>query len=167
MFWGRVNEQVTDALKVANNLVSLFGVPVNLGAVTKYLGFEVWMPKHTLPEEISGFVTLVDSVIIVVNGDMHYHRRRFTLAHEIWHGMTDIVEDECGGCVVIYRRETITDSRERLANIFATELLMPAEHVLRLWKSGVRDVKEYSRFFLVSRKTAEVRLFAELGLPRF
>ena len=52
---------------------------------------------------------------------------------------------------------------ERLADLFAANLLMPKRHVKRLWGEGARDAVTLAEHFLVSPRAMEVRL-SQLGL---
>lgn len=97
---------------------------------------------------------------ILVNLEMTPGRRRFTLAHELAHALfhSDRHTFVISG--------PTTDGRERFANAFAGELLMPTEGIRRAMEEqgfGPRidrpaDVVHLQRFFGVSYATALVRL---------
>jgi Zn-dependent peptidase ImmA (M78 family)/DNA-binding XRE family transcriptional regulator len=97
---------------------------------------------------------------IVVNLQMTPGRRRFTLAHELAHALFD--SDEAPFVVSGIGR----DARERFADAFAGELLMPSEAIRRLIEdegigrriTDVEDVVHIQRYFKVSYATALVRL---------
>lgn len=97
---------------------------------------------------------------IVVNLEMTPGRRRFTLAHEIAHALLHSDHD---AAVVSGAKK---DPRERFADHFAAEFLMPTEGMRRaLEEIGVRrkvtdpaDAIHLQRFFNVSWVTTLVRL---------
>jgi Zn-dependent peptidase ImmA (M78 family)/transcriptional regulator with XRE-family HTH domain len=98
---------------------------------------------------------------IVVNLQMTRGRRRFTLAHELGHALLHSNNRE--SAVVSGPRK---DPRERFADTFAGEFLMPTEGIRRaLEEMGVgrstddpADVVHLQRYFNVSWITALVRL---------
>ena len=96
---------------------------------------------------------------ILVNLDMTPGRRRFTVAHELAHALFHSGEE----------RFTISlgsSSRERFADSFAGEFMMPTDGVRRLMEElgmpprikEAADVIRIQRFFNVSWATATVRL---------
>lgn len=97
---------------------------------------------------------------ILVNLDMTPGRRRFTVAHELGHALFHSKKD----------RYVISmpgrDPRERFADSFAGELLMPTEGIRRLMEENAigprikdpADVIHLQRAFKVSYITALVRL---------
>lgn len=97
---------------------------------------------------------------ILVNLQMTPGRRRFTLAHELAHALfhSDDSEFVVSGMT--------RDPRERFADAFAGEFLMPAEAIRRLMEdegigtrvTEVEDVLRIQRYFKVSYVTALVRL---------
>jgi len=97
---------------------------------------------------------------ILVNLDMTPGRRRFTMAHELGHALLHSDQETF---VISGPR---TDGRERFANAFAGELLMPTEGMRRAMEEhgiGPRidrpaDVVHLQRYFRVSYATALVRL---------
>lgn len=97
---------------------------------------------------------------ILVNLDMTPGRRRFTIAHEIAH--TLFHSDKAA--YVISR--AARDPRERFADAFAGEFLMPTEGIRRFMEdNGLRpriedpaEVVHVQRYFKVSYPTALVRL---------
>ena len=97
---------------------------------------------------------------ILVNLEMTPGRRRFTLAHELAHALLHSDQDR----LVVSGPHR--DPRERFADMFAGEFLMPAEGIRRAIEelgAGPRlddpaDVIHLQRFFNVSYVTALVRL---------
>jgi Zn-dependent peptidase ImmA (M78 family)/DNA-binding XRE family transcriptional regulator len=97
---------------------------------------------------------------ILINLEMTPGRRRFTLAHELAHALLHSDHDR----LVVSGPKR--DTRERFADMFAGEFLMPAEGIRRAIEelgAGPRlndpaDVIHLQRFFNVSYITALVRL---------
>lgn len=89
-------------------------------------------------------------------------RQRFTVAHELGHfalGHEDAPRD-AGNF------QSSGDPRERQANKFAAELLMPASLVIHYYQSGVANsVEALANMFGVSKDAMGYRLI-NLGLPR-
>lgn len=160
---GKVDEydnQEEDAKQLATKCLAICGVPANLKKLVEH--FKVKAVKMDMPERISGFAMpdpYRDRFVLVVNGRLPYHHRRFTVAHELYH--------------IIHRTKYIafgvflnhSAGEERQANIFATELLMPETVIRSLFDDGFRRVKEYCEYLKVSKTAMEIRLFKELGLP--
>lgn len=96
---------------------------------------------------------------ILVNLEMTPGRRRFTVAHELAHALFHSDEKY----VLSFARK---DPKERFADSFAGEFLMPSEGVRRVMEehgfgpriSDPADVIHLQRFFNVSYATALVRL---------
>jgi Zn-dependent peptidase ImmA (M78 family) len=85
------------------------------------------------PLAVSGLLYPADR-LIVLNADESPVRRRFTLAHEIGHWVCQCLEGT--GAPVFCRHQDVAVSAdralEREANLFAAELLMPADAVAAL-----------------------------------
>lgn len=76
---------------------------------------------------------------ICVSSTDHIHRKRFTLAHEMWHYFLhpQILEKEDNGIFleqnILFRAGDRSELEEE-ANLFAAEYLMPEEQVRELYK---------------------------------
>jgi Zn-dependent peptidase ImmA (M78 family) len=97
--------------------------PADLQAVCDYLKIRV--EKEVLPRDTLGcYVRTEDGIAMaLINSGFSQPRQRFSLAHEIGHHLllgraTGPIRIVCG-----VRRQT---KEERLCNLFAVELLMPA-----------------------------------------
>jgi Zn-dependent peptidase ImmA (M78 family) len=111
-------------------------VPVPVEQIVKKLGIE--LVHESLGPEVSGLIVLSPAgVKICVNQDDPEPRRRFTIAHELGHHVLKH-QFEAGshvhvdrGNVILYREKKTAgfDGKEREANKFAAELLMPTELV--------------------------------------
>lgn len=114
--------------------------------------------RHTIS---GGFLNHPDiGFSIVVNLNMTPGRRRFTIAHEIAHALFHSDKDR-----YVISRPT-RDPRERFADTFAGEFLLPTEGMRRLMEENAigpritdpADVVHIQRYFKVSYPTALVRL---------
>jgi transcriptional regulator with XRE-family HTH domain len=97
---------------------------------------------------------------LLVNLEMTPGRRRFTVAHELAHALFHSDRERY---VLSFATK---DPRERFADIFAGEFLMPTESIRRVMEehgfgpriTDAADVIHLQRFFKVSYATALVRL---------
>lgn len=110
---------------------SVTATPVPVERVARRLGVQVRYAPFD--GEISGMSYIKDGVSIIgVNNLHHPHRQRFTLAHELGHVLlhTDELERQVhldrGSLYRDSLSSTGTNARERAANAFASELLMPS-----------------------------------------
>lgn len=99
---------------------------------------------------------------ILVNSSEVQHRLSFSLAHEFYHILTwDYFEDKLPE---LDKKEK--ERVETLANIFASELLLPSEKVLNYFHKHIDvdseniyfDLAEMARYFLVSTQTLIYKL---------
>lgn len=125
--------------------VSLEGAPVDLDAVAKVLSLEI-SEQTSLDDDISGCLIRRDDGrnIIGVNAAQHPNRKRFTIAHEIGHYLLHKGEEYHLDRAPSFRinfRDTVSsaavDENEMEANLFAAELLMPADFLARDLESGM------------------------------
>lgn len=90
---------------------------------------------------------------IYINDKIHNrNRRRFTLAHEIGHG---VLNHDIG--TIHYRNnenDSQTDMQELQANVFARDILMPATVLAAL---DIHTPEEIMKLCDVSRRSAEIR----------
>lgn len=143
---------------IANKYYRLAGgrVPVNLERLCRRLGFAIveWPGPLYFTSLLS-----VPHRIIVVNKNMIYVRRRFSVAHELGHYAL-------GQAGVQFFGER--GRAERAANKFAAALLMPADDVERLWDKCRNEPRAWrtkllAHRFGVSAVAVRVRV-VELGL---
>jgi Zn-dependent peptidase ImmA (M78 family) len=154
----RKAEEVRSSLRLG------LGPVGDLDTVCEMLGVTVY--RAQLGEDLSGtvsgaFVNHPDiGLSILVNLAMTPGRRRFTLAHELAHALFHSNDRN-------YMVSTATkDPRERFADTFAGEFLMPTEGVRRVMEEqgfgpridDVTEVIHLQRYFGVSFITALVRL---------
>ncbi len=101
-----------------------------------------------------GFIVTVDAKKRIYLNDKinNRNRRRFTLAHELGHG---ILNHDIG--TIHYRNsetDSQTDIQELEANVFARDILMPATVLAAL---DIHTPAEIMRLCDISRKSAEIR----------
>ena len=136
-------------------------LPVNLNTVAEHYGYDVVLYSHSPMVQVlkpdaaagDGFITAFNgSIMIFLNDQIKTKgRRRFTLAHEIGHGVLDNPLD------VIRFRNSEHDSGdpiETACNIFARDLLAPAGVLASL---NVHTPEEIMRLCDISRVSAEIR----------
>lgn len=98
--------------------------------------------------------------LIAINGDDHWTRRRFTLAHEFKH----VLDHPFIG--LLYPgadRQPDQAQAERICDFFGGCLLMPRADLKRLWGTGHQRVEDLAAHFGVSRAAMGLRLH-QLGL---
>lgn len=136
--------------------------PVDLNIVADYYNFKI------VTYSDSGFMPLFrdtvlkgDGFIVDLNNKKHIfindhinnrNRRRFTLSHEIGHG---VLNHDIGK--IHYRNSEIdskTDVNEMQANVFARDLLMPATVLHAL---NIHTTEEIMELCHISRQSAEIR----------
>ena len=136
-------------------------LPVNVQRIAAGLGGEV---GDLPPEErtISGKVERTENGFrILVNPEEPEHRRRFTIAHEIGHVVLGHVRPGEKALRDPHRPWSFLDedARERAANYFAAELLMPEKTVLHaIEKLDDPTLANLANLFAVSRSAMEIRL---------
>lgn len=99
--------------------------------------------------------------LIIVNSIDPLPRRRFTLAHELYHHFYCKAHD-CNS-IGFYSKDPA--SLERCANRFAADLLMPKNEVRKLIQIGMA-ASSMARYFNVSLEAMDIRL-REVSPPQF
>ena len=131
----------------ARHLVS--APPVDVHAIAAALGVRIAQSRS-----LSGLEARMRRVdagwMIELNADAPATSQRFSVAHEIGH--LELRHDGCGG----------NSTREREANVFAAELLMPLS-LLRAEVRRGRTLRELKDIFQVSREAMTIKL-SEQGL---
>ena len=130
--------------------------PVNLYSLARRLNIEVYKTGD-LPDRVSGAVNRLKDLkwVATINRRHTYGRRRFTLAHEIGHV---VLKHRDVGFQTVKPRSKLT-LRERQADVFAAELLMP-KHIFQdaYFNRGIKDVNELVKLFGVSMQAVEIRI---------
>lgn len=148
-------------------------IPIDLNKIANHLGIQ--LVEEILPSEISGVLDARDQnkPIILVNNSHPENRKRFSTAHELGHYVLHHTDGKVHMDNKVFFRQDIPNKedarKEREANVFASELLMPSDHILKRFDN--RDsksvleywdndelVKELSTEFAVSMSALIIRL---------
>lgn len=137
-------------------------LPINLGNIADFYNIKVILYSDTNLTQLFQKDVLSGDGFIASNNDKkqiyindkinNRNRRRFTLAHELGHG---ILNHDIG--TIHYRNSEIdsqTDMQELEANVFARDILMPATVLSAL---DIHTPDEIMKLCDVSRKSAEIR----------
>lgn len=137
-------------------------LPISLGTIADHYDFKVIAYSDTnITQVLKNEVVEGDGFIVFSKGKKEIflndkvsnrNRRRFTLAHELGHG---ILNHDIG--IVHYRNSEVDsdiDMQELEANVFARDILMPSTVLAAL---GIHTPEEIMRVCDVSRKSAEIR----------
>ena len=142
------------------------GPPVRVGDIARSMGARIVL--EALETDLSGVLHVVDGTpLIAVNSAQSGARQRFTVAHElghfVLHGPQTFVDRR-----FVFRRDqkaaTGTDREEIQANMFAAEILMPRDWLLRDagdlgFDMGDDDaLRELARHYAVSQSAMAFRL---------
>lgn len=137
-------------------------LPINLGNIADFYNIKVILYSDTNLTQLfqkdvlsgDGFIANNNNEKQIYINDKINNRnsRRFTLAHELGHG---ILNHDIG--IIHYRNSEIdsqTDMQELEANVFARDILMPATVLAAL---DIHTPDEIMKLCDVSRKSAEIR----------
>lgn len=139
-------------------------LPVPLVEVATDLGLKIFFSSE-LKDNESGSIGLEDDGFIIYLNEKHSpNRNRFTLAHEIGHYVNDQDYFEKNSSIIdhvkLNRIEAIDPelaTRERRANEFAANLLMP-EGKFKSVCETYRNIEKVAKYFDVSISAASIRL---------
>ena len=154
--------------------LNMFKAPIQIIDVANNYNFVV--VEAVLDNDESGFL-MIDNEGVSINGTLQKRiicvnhtdsplRKRFTIAHELGHFFLEIEGKEEGKNFVVHREssESIDRVKEREADLFASELLIPTalleKELQNLTKADLilYDIPYYiSKYFQVSRSCAEIR----------
>lgn len=160
----------SQAIQTARSILSKFDytTPVDVEAIA--VQHAVRVVREDFEDSVSGVLVIKDNQgIIGVNTNHHPNRQRFTIAHELGHyllhpGESGVFMDRSP---VFFRDSSSSeggDQREREANAFAAELLMPREDLTELLEGRHIDafnevsVRRLSARFGVSAQALTIRL---------
>lgn len=137
-------------------------LPVDLGAIADYYKIKVVLySKTNIVQAFEKNVNTGDGFITNINQEKHIFindrinnrfRRRFTLAHELGHG---ILEHDLS--ILHFRNSEIdsqTDIQEAQANVFARDILMPATVLAAL---NIHTPEQIMKLCHISYESARIR----------
>lgn len=130
----------------ANGLVT---TPVDIKEIAEFLGLEV--SYELMEKDISGYLEFKNgSWVVGVNAQQHSSRQRFTIAHEIAHYVLHRNPNEKVVDFTFARRNEEQHPRERQADEFAAQLLMPEDSVRDAIAQGQTSLEQLAQEFEVS-----------------
>lgn len=131
--------------------------PVDIFSLAVSRGIEV--TRRPLPDKISGILhKFPGGSYLYLNCTHCIERQRFTVAHEIVHHALDPA-----GIYLAHSSEAMT-ARERRANKYAAEILMPKSEVLRCADRNM-TIEDMLKHFGVSEEAMRIRL-DEVGVAK-
>ncbi len=150
-------EGTTDKVRFILKKLHLQEPPVDVEKIAAFFSIHI-VPYKNFPEHISGMIARDkrgdhEDVYIGYNANQAKVRQRFTIAHELGHFLSGhddlkIVEDG-------FDKDTV---KEKEANAFASELLMPKDMLVTDMKSGKYDIPSLARRYMVSEQAISIRL---------
>ena len=164
-----VNTTSTD-IRAYTTMEDIYARANNLGIRTFPFDIIGYLKAHNIAieyeemEDMSGYVECKKDLIVVgINKYQNTTRQRFTAAHELGHIINDMSAVENGefknGEVLLFRDNDSIGIRERLANEFASNLLMPKNLFEDLLKKGVRSIERLAEEFNVSPAAIRYRAY--------
>lgn len=126
-------------------------LPVDVDSIIREQG--IGLIHYPFSPSFQGIYVPGKRPLIIVNSMDPLPRRRFTLAHELYHHLYCKSHDCCS--VNFYSVDP--ERLERNANRFSAELLMPKNTVLKMLASGM-DISSMARCFLVSSEAMSIRV---------
>jgi len=126
--------------------------PAPIIEIANYFGLEVREVDFGNRKTLSGILD-IEKKVIYLNKDDHVNHKRFTVAHELGHWILHRLDIEKDPSLTFYERNPKggeSDDKEKEANFFAANLLVPAQHLIAL-QDKYSDF-ELSRFFAVSQE---------------
>jgi Zn-dependent peptidase ImmA (M78 family) len=142
-------------LKIYNQYAS--STPFDVISFAQDLGIEV-LESDQLEKTTRGYIKEFSNnkVVICVNKNNYFNRKRFTIAHELGHYFlhrgklkNTIIEAEDYQDNAMYHDETL-NQEEKEANNFGATILMPKEQFIKLWNMDNYPVEMMAKDFLVS-----------------
>ncbi|AMO55609.1 ImmA/IrrE family metallo-endopeptidase [Endozoicomonas montiporae] len=130
-------------------------VPIEQVATRLGYGYENFLPDEST-RNVAGAVSHSQKMIYL-NDEDSARRQLFTLAHELGHIVLHFDPTNPDQNFVDYRTPGPKNTREKEADMFAAELLMPEQHFINSWAhwSGIASL--VAADFAVSEYAAEVR----------
>jgi Zn-dependent peptidase ImmA (M78 family) len=131
--------------------------PLDIAALTKSLGIKMFF--EPMPGDNSGSLMKQKKTgnwIMTINSLHHPHRQRFTIAHEIGHRLKHGIQRDAFTDTTFFRNGD-SNRMEAEANMFAAELLMPAEIFHKFVEETSAKVENIAELFQVSSMAVRIR----------
>ncbi|WP_153766953.1 ImmA/IrrE family metallo-endopeptidase [Endozoicomonas sp. OPT23] len=158
MEYTRSREEIRDLATGLLNSAGAGGqLPVPVDKVIDHLGysFEYFQPD-TSTRSIAGAVSHNEKTVYL-NSEDTARRQLFTLAHEIGHIVLHLNEGSDDQDFVDYRKPGPKTSKEKEADTFAAEILMPEQHFINAWKKWTGIPSLVAASFGVSEQSVKIR----------
>ena len=129
--------------------------PVYLRDVVRFLckNYPLKVVGWSFGSGLDGIQVIIgDEAAIAYNKDTHWHRQRFTLAHEIGHFVLGHTQEHSSA---LLGKGTPSETE---AKKFAAELLMPLNFIKKDIGQGVNNVAGLAKKYLVSEQAMWVRV---------
>ena len=146
-------EGLTEKIRGILNKLSITSPPIPIERVAELFSIKIF-PYPNFPDNISGtIINQKESAVIGVNSNHAVARQRFTIAHELGHFL---LGHELGEKIIDDVFDKPND-KEREANEFAAELLMPKDF---LKQDVIKKIKipDLARRYAVSEQAISIRL---------
>lgn len=151
-----------EAAKILEDF-SIFVPPVDPVSIARQLGVNVVFATFTEEmNNISGFYDAEENAIYV-NREEYPLRQTFTIAHELGHKILHAEWAKSNDYRVLLREYVLNtkDPKEKEANAFAAELLVPRSFLDNYWKTLTPE--QLSKLFAVSVPVIKNRIAFEYG----
>jgi len=149
-----------ERIRIIIEKVGVKNPPIPLNKVASLFSIEI-VPYPHFSNNISGtIVNRGGHVFIGINPSHSKTRQRFTIAHELGHFLMGHDEAE-----IVEDKFDKSSDKEKEANQFASELLMPKDFILKdiTEKNGRINIKDLAKRYEVSEQAMSIRLL-ETGL---
>lgn len=137
-------------------------IPFDVISFAQDLGIEV-LESDQLEKTTRGYIKEFSNnkMVICVNKNNYFNRKRFTIAHELGHyflhrSALSKIRIDAEDYEPMYHDETL-DQQEKDANDFGASILMPQEPFTKLWNQKDYPVEAMAKYFLVSELAIETR----------
>ena len=137
-------------------------VVVNITEIAGHLGYSIFEAEFSSDTIAAYLVSNKQEKSIYVNLNDPEEVKRFEIAHSVGHIVLHYANFKGDFEEVDIRKTEYYKTREKQANIFAASLLMPEDMTKEIWDT-FRNVNDFARTFVISKKAAIIRL-DELGL---
>ena len=128
--------------------------PVDIVSITRRYGIQI-LQWAFIDSEICGLLHWIDNVpVIILNARHSWARKRFTLAHELYHYLVNMPSPQAA---LMFKRGNPPKNAERNADRFAACLLMEAGLVSEFAKRGL-SADAIARRLCVSKSAMGIRL---------
>ncbi len=142
--------------------------PVDIKKASEIINAELVFIE--MPKSVSGLIIAptpdMPAYGISINSRHSHYHQRFTVAHEIGHLLLGHLEGSHPNITMFSDIQNFAlghHPREREANIFAAEMLIPTPHIKDIvFSAGWRDINSLCRLYGASQQAIQIKL-KEIG----